>query len=363
MALDFKVKRRPLLNLFCMLIASFQFPALAYAAAPMSFFMETSEESRFFALTRGGVFDIYATGEITQGTSAKLQEFVTANNVELAKIHFNSPGGSLSEGMKLGRLIRSLNFYTTVGVYNPKYIEDANKSAVCASACAYAYAGGISRFLDEYTGRLGVHQFSFPDKAPVSTEAVQQISGIIVAYLDEMGVNSQAFTISTVADSNGIFWLDPDLALKLNFANNGVMPPVAEIKLAGMQPYLRIQQDFHDVTSRTLFHCDQRKLSMEFGIVTDPDTSGMIMAFPKKSYLELDGKEFLPMQGATGAEATDSTVWISRTLTVSEIYRLTSATRLEGWVDGSGAVRWGAQLDMPSVRSRIMDFAKQCFAG
>jgi hypothetical protein len=337
--------------------------APAFAETPMTFFMETSQESRFFALTRGGVFDIYATGEITEGTTDRLLAFVRANKVEAAKIHFNSPGGSLAEGMKLGRAIRALQFYTTIGVYNPRYIEGANESSICASACAYAFAGGTSRFLDRYTGRLGVHQFYAPESAAVSGEVVQQVSGLIVAYLDEMGVNAKAFTISTVADRDGMFWLTPDIAQRLHFANNGVEVPIAEIKLAGMRPYLRIQQDFHNVTTRVLFICNSKKLSMLFGIVTNPETSAMIIAFPKRSYLELDNKEFLVFSGLTGVEANDSVVWIGRNLTPVAVAQLINATKVDGWVDGSGAVRWGAQLDMPTVRGQILDYARQCFAG
>lgn len=337
-------------------------PTSAAAEEPMTFFMKTDENSRFFVLANGGVFDIYATGKITEGTSDRLLQFVKTNNVEAAKIHFNSPGGSLSEGIKLGRVIRSLNFFTTIGVYNPNYSEGADRLAICASACAYAYAGGISRFLDDTTGRLGVHQFYSPGNTAVSSEDVQQVSGLIVAYLNEMGVDAKAFTLSTVADRDGMFWLDPETALALNFANNGVGPPTAEIKLAGMRPYLRIQQDFHNVATRVLFNCGPTSLSVAYGIVTSPETSAMIMAFPKQSYLELDGKEFLPLPGATGAEANDSVVWIMRDLSPLQISKLTTAKRLDGWVDGSGAVRWGAPLDLPTIRNKISDFAKQCFA-
>lgn len=351
------------MRLIFTLLAGVLISAPALADAPMTFFMETSQESRFYALTRGGVFDIYAAGDITEGTTDKLLAFVRANKLESAKIHFNSPGGSLAEGMRLGRAIRALQFHTTIGIYNPKYIEGANKGAICASACAYAFAGGMSRFLDQYTGQLGVHQFYLPNNAAISSEAVQQVSGLIVAYLDEMGVDAKAFTISTAADRDGMFWLTPDVALRLRFANNGVEPPVAEIKLSGMRPYLRIQQDFHNVTTRVLFNCDRKNLSMLFGIVTNPETSGMIMTFPKRSYLELDNKEFLVIPGATGAEATDSVVWISRNLTPVTVAQLTNAMKVDGWVDGSGAVRWGAQLDIPTVRGKILDYARQCFEG
>jgi hypothetical protein len=283
------------------------------------------------------------------------------HKVEAAKIHFNSSGGSLLEGMKLGRAIRTLQFDTTVGVYNPKYIEGANRYSFCASACAYAFAGGLSRFLDEYTGKIGIHQFYSAGSSALSGETAQQVSGLIVAYLDQMGIDAKAFTVSTIADRNGMIWLTPTDALKLRFANNGVELPVAEIKLAGMTPYLRIQQDRHNVTVRVLFDCNNKQVRMTFGIVTDPTSAAMFAENQKRSYFELDGQEFLEVPGKSGATSNDSVTWVVRTLTPSALVRIIRADDLSAWIDGFGAVRYGGTLDMPTIREKVADFAKQCY--
>ena len=329
---------------------------------PMTFFMETNQQERWAAKMVGdGLEDIYASGEITDGAADRFLAFVRQNKVEGVKIHFNSPGGSLLEGMKLGRAIRTMGFSTTVGVYNPHYVEGSNQTAICASACAYAFAGGTSRFLSEYTGRLGIHQFYSNDSAGVSDGTAQQISGLIVAYLDQMGVDAKAFTVSTLADRNDVIWLTPADALKLRFANNGVELPTAEIKLAGMNPYLRVQQNHYNVTTRVLFNCESKRIHMMFGIVTDPEASAMIKENQKRSYLELDHKEFLVEEGKAGAVANQSVVWIARFLTPQLLVQVIKAESVDGWVDGFGAVRYGSTLDMPNVRSKITEFAKQCY--
>lgn len=333
----------------------------ASADEPMTFFMESDQQSRLAAaLLRGGVEDIYASGEITEGTKDRFLAFVRSRQVEAAKIHFNSPGGSLAEGIELGRAIRSLGFFTSVGVYTPSYDPDADSASICASACAYAYAGGTSRFLSQYTGKLGIHQFYSAPGSATSNEEVQQISGLIVAYLDQMGVDAKAFSISTIANPDGMIWLSPDDALGLKFANNGSDAPEAEIKLAGMVPYLHIQQDHHDVTTRVLFLCYERELSMMFGMVTDPTSSAMFAENQKRSYLELDGEEFLAIPGNTGAKASDSVVWIERQVSEADLFRIVTSTEMAGWIDGFGAVRYGASLQLPTVRAKISDFAEQC---
>jgi hypothetical protein len=349
------------LALVCALLVSVSTHVSAHANAPMTFSMEVEPDKRLWEKMTRGVEDIYATGEITNGTTDELLTFVREHKVEAAEIHFNSPGGSLAEGMKLGQAIRTLQFYTTVGVYNPKYAEDANLTSICASACAYAFAGGTSRFLNEYTGKLGIHQFYTPDNTNVSSEAVQQISGLIVAYLDEMGIDAKAFTISTIADRNGMIWLTPEEALTLRFANNGNDAPVAEIKLAGMTPYLRVQQDHHNVTVRALFNCENKRIHIMFGIVSDPTSAAMFAENQKRSYLELDNNEFLVIPGKAGASANESVTWISRILTPATLVQIIKANNVGAWIDGFGAVRYGGTLDMPTVRSKITDFAEQCY--
>ena len=90
--------------LICTLLAGLLANAPARATTPMTFFMDLAPEKRWAHKMTSGVEDIYASGEITEGTADRLLTFVRQNKVEAAKIHFNSPGGSLAEGMKLGRV-------------------------------------------------------------------------------------------------------------------------------------------------------------------------------------------------------------------------------------------------------------------
>lgn len=323
--------------------------------------MKLDRIDRMAAKLTNGEERIYASGDITEGTTEKFLAFVHQHNVEAATVSFNSPGGSLVEGMKLGHAIRALEFSTTVGGFQPKYDPTVNPKTICASACVYAFAGGTGRYIDQYTGRLGVHQFYSNDDAGVSGETAQQVSGLVVAYLDQMGVDAKAFTLSTFANRDGVIWLSPSESLELRFANNGVELPTAEIKLANMTPYLKLEQNKASATIRILFNCYKKQVHFVFGIVTDPTTSGMIGENQKRSYLELDNKEFLAVPGKTGARANQSVVWLERSMTPSTLLQVLEADSVGGWVDGFGAVRYGGTLDMPTVRAKAAEFAKQCY--
>jgi hypothetical protein len=128
-----------------------------------------------------------------------------------------------------------------------------------------------------------------------------------------------------------------------------------------MNPYLRIQQDHYNVTARLLFMCNNRKLFMQFGIVTEPGQTKLFTTYLRRSYFELDGREFLVVPGATGVNGRDSVAWIERSLTPAMLKQLVGATVVDGWIDGTGAVRFGASLSMPTVRGKILDFAEQCY--
>lgn len=347
------------ISLCIAIIASVLFQTAAMAQdGPMEFFVDQSEQAVLKdLLLNGGVRTVFASGEITEGTTERFLAFIQLNKIEDATIHFASPGGSLLEGMRLGRAIRSLSFSTTVG----SKIENTSPESVCASACAYAFAGGTSRFLSDYTGKLGIHQFYSSTDAQLSEKDAQIVSGAIVAYLSEMGIDAKAFALSTIAGKDGMIWLTPSIAEELSFANNGVAPTTSEIKLADMMPYLKLEQQRHDATARALFFCHLKTMHIQFGIVTNPEMAKLWAELVKTSYLEVDGVPQLTMDGGTGITVNQSTVWIDRPLSRLQINHLIKSRELAGWLDGYGAVRWGTSLDLRPVSQSISAFSNQCY--
>ena len=69
-----------------------------------------------------------------------------------ARVLLASPGGSLLDGIGIGRAISALPVPVTTDV------GSGERAADCASACVFAYMGGRSCTLREGS-RLGVHQF------------------------------------------------------------------------------------------------------------------------------------------------------------------------------------------------------------
>lgn len=130
-------------------------------------------------------------------------------------VALTSPGGSLISAMRLGQQIREAGFNTTIGStdYSPPN---------CLSACAYAFAGGISRHLPEGS-KYGIHQFKGMDKA-LNEEESQKISATIGTYLDVMGVDRHLLDYAQVTANERMSILSLAQAKLLKVDNTGQSP-------------------------------------------------------------------------------------------------------------------------------------------
>jgi hypothetical protein len=333
--------------------------ALAEGNARLSFLMKSDAPSAMGEIAALGMRRVFVSGPIADGDTDRFLNFVRSHNLDAAWIEFDSPGGSLLEGMKFGRVIRQRRFFTGVGSIDD---HGAASNAVCASACAYAFAGGVSRFLNQSSGKLGIHQFQ--SSRGLSESDAQLVSGVVVSYLRDMGVDSEAFAVASVTNPSGITWLTPKEAEELGLANNGADPTTAEVKVVEMHPYLRLNQDKYSGTIRALFNCGRRGLVMQAGIITDPEQSKSLgdSQWQKRSYVEMDGREALIVNGAGGAKPNDSAVWLVRGLTRKDAADLLRTNELGVWIDGFGAVRAGGTIDLKAVRPAMTNYFTQCFA-
>jgi hypothetical protein len=328
----------------------------------LSFSLASDQADRMAQLMIGGQLHVYVEGPIAPGDTDRFLSFVRSQNLEAAQIVLNSPGGSLLEGVKLGRAIRAKGFDTSIG--SKASSLDNPLPGVCASACAYAFAGGVLRFMSGDEDRLGLHQFASAGGEKLSEGDVQLLSGMLVAYLSEMGVDANAFALASTGEPHGIIWLDAEEAHTIGFVNNGVLPTEAEIRMVDMRPYLWIGQSKPGVDLRAILICWNRSIALEAALVTNEEQSAN-WADPewvKRSYLEFDGHETLAQPGQSGVKAEGNSVWLSRALTPQHIAALAATDDLGIWLDGFGMLRVGGYLDLKPVHPQIRDYVSQCHA-
>lgn len=159
---------------------------------------------------------IYLDGVFDPAAAKRLSELIVQKRITRASVHLNSPGGSLLAAMSVGRLLRALRFDTHVGRRNVE-LQRAG-AGVCYSACPFAYAGGVRRFL-EAGSVLGAHEAV--NRVPVPDESAfqQLVAAQGTQYLGEMGVSAELLGIMRGAPHDGMRVLTRDEAVRLGLVN------------------------------------------------------------------------------------------------------------------------------------------------
>lgn len=164
-----------------------------------------------------------------------------------ATVVFDSRGGSLRGAVALGREIRKRLLATEVA---PAYAQAADaqapvplrEQAVCASACAMAFAGGVSRTLRP-GARLGIHQFSTA-QGQAEDGAVQATMVALAAYLQQMGVDRRLLDKASLVPPKAMAWVSAKEAQDWRLDN--AAPLLRPWRLAATPqgvPYLETQQE------------------------------------------------------------------------------------------------------------------------
>ncbi|MDB5484384.1 MAG: hypothetical protein JWR29_288 [Tardiphaga sp.] len=184
-----------------------------------------------FELVGGG--KLMATGTITPGISAAFAAEVGKRADYIKTVVLNSPGGSVSDALAMGRLIREKKFATEV---------EANK--YCASSCPLMFMGGVERRAGDKAA-IGVHQVfamaSADNSAPRDDmSAAQRISAKCQRYLGDMGINLQVWVHAMETPKDRLFIFRPDELKSLNLVTSApeasAPPPRAAPTLPAAAP-------------------------------------------------------------------------------------------------------------------------------
>jgi len=141
----------------------------------------------------------------------------------------NSPGGSVTDALAMGRLIREKRFATEVGA--GKY---------CVSSCPLVFAGGVDRRAAE-KATIGVHQMTVMRSAsngPPRDEmsVAQNISARCQRYLGDMGVSLQVWVHAMETPHDRLFVFKTDELKSLNLVTAAAGAPVNSPKTLPNHP-------------------------------------------------------------------------------------------------------------------------------
>src|SRR5258708_15676246 len=171
-----------------------------------------------FELVSGG--KLMATGTITPGISQNFATELGKRGDYVKPVVRDSRGGSMTDALAMGRLIRERKFATEV---------EAGK--YCASSCPLVFAGGVERRAGDRAS-IGVHQVAALRSAangPPRDEmsVAQNISARCQRYLADMGVSLQVWVHAMETPHDRLFVFKPDELKSLNMVT--AAPPSAPI--------------------------------------------------------------------------------------------------------------------------------------
>lgn len=193
---------------------------------------------------------IAADGTIGPDTPKDFSRFIGPNLRPGELVFLNSPGGSLTAALEFGRQLRHAGVLVAVGKSQTDPSSRTLEQVVpgfCLSACVFAFMGGAQRFYDDggqdtprpwwgswWPGRqsLGVHQFYIDQTAQAVGAGLgpnaqfsaglslsQIVTGALVAYAIEMGVDPRVLTLAAGADPDGMHILSRREAADVRLSN------------------------------------------------------------------------------------------------------------------------------------------------
>ncbi|MBT0958819.1 hypothetical protein IV417_15625 [Alphaproteobacteria bacterium KMM 3653] len=151
----------------------------------------------FFEAREGGGTVIY--GQIKEGDFTRFSDWLEDQSPAPETLWLNSPGGSVSDALDIGRLIRERGITTAM---------DADGQ--CLSACPYILMGGAERHITKGAW-VGVHQHYYGKSvalpAFLAVEDIQRSQAEVVTYLDTMGIDPLIMRHSLATPPNEIYIL------------------------------------------------------------------------------------------------------------------------------------------------------------
>ena len=146
---------------------------------------------------------IYASGQIRHGDLYKLQrKYRNVSKNRQTIVVFNSNGGELREGLKIGRFLRDNHIGSAV-----------RKNSICASSCALAFLGGRSKsgaklLILPNSSKLGFHAFYYKNGNYVRLNKVQKDLSNLFSYASYIGAPNYLMSKMFNTSSKEMYWIN-----------------------------------------------------------------------------------------------------------------------------------------------------------
>jgi len=156
------------------------------------------------------------SGTIDPGAAERFAAELTARGEYIDTVGLDSPGGSVTDALIMGALIRKEGLFTRVA-----------SGGLCASSCPLVFAGGVERVASS-AAAIGVHQIyavPLPEGTGLATLTgstamadAQKITALITRHLIDLGVDSALWLHALETPPNDLYFLAPEEMVGLKLA-------------------------------------------------------------------------------------------------------------------------------------------------
>lgn len=193
----------------------------------------------------------YLAGTMDAAAVTQLHAWLQSGRLSAGTdVYLDASGSDLAAGMAVGRLLREAGFNTHLGAWRSGHA--AAPAAACVDACAYAWAGGVTRWSPSGRDRIGLHEAALPDAPAADGAPTPQARR---DYLQAMGVLPAALAKVQSAPVDGMVWWQADLLATWQVANNGRLPLTASYAQDAGVPTLVLSQTVRSDLNRISLRC------------------------------------------------------------------------------------------------------------
>jgi hypothetical protein len=158
------------------------------------------------ACTPKDCYVVRVEGEIKLNDEKRFESVIKANDIKVAVVYLNSPGGNLLAGMLMGLSIHEHNFATMV------YYDNR-----CVSVCASMWIAGSTKYVTP-TSNIGFHQPYVVDRR--GRKHVMPVGvAFMKKYYAEIGVPKPAADFFLASSPEDVYWMNGDLAAGFKIAD------------------------------------------------------------------------------------------------------------------------------------------------
>lgn len=229
----------------------------ALAAEPLSIRVEPPDAEKRAVLNDR--WDVFLQGAIDAGAARRVSRELEQTGEDGVDVYIDSPGGSLADGMAIGRELRRRGASTTIGKRGSR--EAAIEPGGCFSACVFVFLGGVYRNMPQGSV-MGVHRASTSVHSDKDFDVGQVVAARVSRYVGEMGIDPGLVDRMVLAGKDEIYVLNSAELASLRVVNQGRLPPEWSTEPTGHGQELVGVQRTNEGTGKAVFNCSNGAITL-----------------------------------------------------------------------------------------------------